>query len=336
MTQTTSTSSRSRSSSERLLDRPRGLRVERRGRLVEQQHPRLERQRPGEHRPLLLADRELRAARARRSSASSPARSSSRSTSGSRPARLGGEADVVGDRALEQRRQLRHQHDLAAELERVAVADVGAPVADGPGLGVGEAVEQPQQGRLAGARRPREAGRAGRDPGAELAQHLLAAAREAHPLELEGRSRQRPPCDYRGMAPQADATQPRADAGAAGEGAADRRRLGLEIKWDGIRALTYVDDRGLRIARPPRRRPHPSLSRVRGDRRGVRGPRGDPRRRDRRLRRAGRAELPAPAAAHGPDRPRRRSACARPRPRRPTSPSTCSGSTGARCSPSPT
>ena len=148
VTQTTSTSSRSRSSSERLLDRPGGLGVERRGRLVEQQHPRVERQRPGEHRPLLLADRELRAL-ALGEARVEPGEVEQALDVGLAPGELGGEADVVGDRALEQRRQLRDEHDLAPQLERVALADVGAAVADRARLGVGEAVEQPQQGRLA-------------------------------------------------------------------------------------------------------------------------------------------------------------------------------------------
>ena len=90
------------------------------------------------------------------------------------PGELGGEADVVGDRALQQRRQLRDQHDLAAQLERVALADVGAAVEDRARLGVGEPVEQPQHGRLARARGPGDAARAGGQPGAELAQHRLA------------------------------------------------------------------------------------------------------------------------------------------------------------------
>ena len=91
------------------------------------------------------------------------------------------------DRALEQRRQLRDEHDLAPQLQRIALADVGAPVAHGARVGVREPVEQPQQGRLARARGAGDAGRAGGDPGAEPAQHQLAGARQGDALELETR-----------------------------------------------------------------------------------------------------------------------------------------------------
>ena len=58
MTSTSEIPSRRRRSARVSSTARLGLGVERRGRLVEQQHPRLQRQRPGEHRPLLLADRE--------------------------------------------------------------------------------------------------------------------------------------------------------------------------------------------------------------------------------------------------------------------------------------
>ena len=59
--------------------------------------------------------------------------------------------------------------------------------------------------------------------------------------------------------------------------------------------------RGRRAARRPARdRPHAPLPGAGGDRRRPRRPRGDPRRRDRRLRRGRTAELPAAAAADGP------------------------------------
>ena len=45
---------------QRRLDRVTGLLVEGGGRLVEQEHPGLQREGPGQHHPLLLADRELR------------------------------------------------------------------------------------------------------------------------------------------------------------------------------------------------------------------------------------------------------------------------------------
>ena len=91
----------------------------------------------------------------------------------------------------------------------------------------------------------------------------------------------------------------------------------------------YVDGGGVRLAARRGHRPHAPLPGAGRDRRGARRARGDPRRRDRRLRRGRQAELSAAAAAHGPDHrgddpPPRES-----RRRRPTSPSTCSGSTAA-------
>ena len=133
---------------ERRLDRAAGLLVERRGRLVEQQHPRLERQRPRQHRALLLADREL-AAIALGERGVEPGEVEQARDVGLAPGELGGEADVVLHRPLEQRRQLRHQADLAPQLERVALAHVRALVANHPRLRIGEPVEQPQQRRLA-------------------------------------------------------------------------------------------------------------------------------------------------------------------------------------------
>ena len=83
--------------------------VERRGRLVEQQHLGLERERAREHHALLLAHREPRGvaigeARVEPGQLERPAR---RSTSSPQQARA--EADVLGDRARQRRRQLRHE-----------------------------------------------------------------------------------------------------------------------------------------------------------------------------------------------------------------------------------
>ena len=166
----------------------------------------------------------------------------------------------------------------------------------------------------------------------------LPRAREAHPVELEGglvaatlrlsgdmAASERMPRNLEPML----ATPGRRPAG--------RRRLGVtRSSGTGSGRSPTSTTRGLRIAARRGDRPHAPLPGVRGDRRGARRPRGDPRRRDRRLRRRRPAELSAPAAADGPARPRRRSASARPRRRPPTSPSTCSGSTAARCSPSRT
>ena len=118
--------------------------------------------------------------------------------------------------------------DLAPQLERIALAHVGAAVANHALVGVGEPVEQPQQGRLAGARRAGEAGRACRDPCARARRSTGLPARveatrsrsskvvsPARILRLSSHGRTR-----------ADAPQPRADAGDAGAGPARGRRLG--------------------------------------------------------------------------------------------------------------
>ena len=156
----------------------RGLRVERRGRLVEEQDAGLERERPGEHRPLLLADREPRASRLGEG-AVEPGELEQPLDIRLAAGELGAEADVVGDGALEQRRQLRHQADLAAQLEHVALADVGAAVEDHPGVRVGEPVEQPQERRLARAGGSGDAARPVRQGGGEAVQDLFPAALEA-------------------------------------------------------------------------------------------------------------------------------------------------------------
>ena len=111
--------------------------------------------------------------------------------------------------------------------------------------------------------------------------------------------------------------------------AADGDGWAFEIKWDGVRALAYRRRRrGCGSARrrgediTPR---YPELAAIAD---GARRARGDPRRRDRRLRRAtGSPSFRLPAAADGAHRRRPRSAARRRDARSPTSPSTCSGST---------
>src|SRR6185295_19331943 len=114
----------------RLHRRPRAL-VEGRGRLIEQQDPRLECQRPRQHHPLLLPDREL-ARVAGGELGVEPGKVEQPPDVGLAPGQLGGEADVVLDRPLEQRRKLRHQADLAPQLERIALANVTSLVANQP------------------------------------------------------------------------------------------------------------------------------------------------------------------------------------------------------------
>ncbi len=160
------------------LDRVAGGVVEGRGRLVEQQDGRLLGERAGQHRPLLLADREL----------GDVAPGELRIEAGEAQAALGvqllaGEPGRVGevrlDRPLQQGRQLRHQRDLAAQGQRVVLAERPAAVGDRPRVGVGEPVEQAQQGRLAGPRGPDDRGRAGRDRGADRVEDAAIAAGQA-------------------------------------------------------------------------------------------------------------------------------------------------------------
>ena len=243
VTRTSRDSSRSRSSSSVASTAPRGLRVERRGRLVEQQHPGLERQRPRQHHPLLLAHRELR---------------------GVALGELGvepGELEQPARRRARGRRARRRSGCSRRPSPRAA------PAAAAPGRPRAAA----RAGRARGRRRPgSEPARSGsasrsssrskvdfpcptarrrssprRDPGAELAQHRLAPPRQADAAQARSAS---PPCDYRAMATAE--RMPRnlepmlatpAKAPPEGEGWA------YEIKWDGVRALR-VDEGGVRLA----------------------------------------------------------------------------------------
>ena len=118
---------------EALLDPLLGPDVDVRGRLVEDQDPRLGEQRPGEGDDLPLAGRERRC-RARRPRCRAP-RAAPRSAARRRPSRSASmissrdragppERDVVGDRAAEQEALLRHDPEPAAERLRVELADV--------------------------------------------------------------------------------------------------------------------------------------------------------------------------------------------------------------------
>ena len=114
---------------ERVLHGPGGGGVERSRGLVEQQHLRLERQRPGEHHALLLPDRQPRGVPLRE------ARVEPREHE--RPLGIDllavearAEADVVGNRARNRGRQLRHEPHATAQLERIEVADVRVVKAD--------------------------------------------------------------------------------------------------------------------------------------------------------------------------------------------------------------
>ena len=279
---------------ERALDRRLRVRVEGRGRLVEKQHRRLERQRPGEHHPLLLADREP-----------------GRATLGEvgveageveepldvrlAPGELGGEAEVVLDRALEQRRELRDQADLAPQLERVELAARRGPVEDGARVGVGEPIEQAQRPWTCPTPRARRS--RSPPPGAGRS---ASAAPGSPARESCTRSSSKSMLRLSGHRPaSSDPDRPRADARHPRRRATGRGRLGLRGQ---------VGRRPGAADRRPRRGPDHAPGRRRRDRalpgagdaaaRPARASRG-PRRGDRRLRRAGAAQLPAPAAADG-------------------------------------
>ncbi len=113
--------------------------VKRRGGLVEQQDLGALRQGAREHRPLLLADREL----------GDVAIGKLRPEAGESEAAIAvelltdqacGEAEVGLDRALEQGGKLRHQRHLAAQRPGIAVGEWSAPIENTAPLGVDEAV----------------------------------------------------------------------------------------------------------------------------------------------------------------------------------------------------
>ena len=157
------------------------LGVERAERLVEQQHPRLDRERAGERHALALAAGELgRVALGEAGEPDDPQQLVD--------ARLDlvlglladrqAEADVVAHRhVLERRVVLEDEADLA--LLRRDVGDVLAADHDVAGVGVLEAADDPQQRRLARAARPEQRGqRAVRD----LQRHVVEGGEVAEPL----------------------------------------------------------------------------------------------------------------------------------------------------------
>jgi hypothetical protein len=162
---------------------PRRL-VQRRGRLIEEQDARLQCEGTRQHHPLLLTDRESggipvleRGVEPRQLEAAS------------RVEAVTGQAwavgDVVVDAALHQSRQLRHQADLAAKLQRVVLAHVRTLVQHPTGVRVGEPVEQAQQRRLAASRGTQEGAGAHRQAGANVPEHDLPATRVGYVVEVE-------------------------------------------------------------------------------------------------------------------------------------------------------
>ncbi len=110
----------------------------------------------------------------------------------------------------------------------------------------------------------------------------------------------------------------------------DPERWAFEVKWDGVRALAYSEPGRLRLRGAQRQRHHQALSRAAPAQPRAELAQRDPRRRGRRVRRAGPAELRAPPA---PDAHRLGGAGEAPVQgvrRSPTSSSTSCGSTGTR------
>ena len=173
-------------SAQRLLDPGTRALVERGGGLVEQQHLGLERERAGEHHPLLLADRQpLGGPRA--VGGVEPGEPQRALDVGALAAQRGPVADVVLDRPGERRGELGDEADARAQAQDVEVAEVIAAEADDALIGVGEPVEQPQQRRLARARRPEQRGRAGLERERDAVEDAPPAARRGDAVELEER-----------------------------------------------------------------------------------------------------------------------------------------------------
>jgi hypothetical protein len=151
------------------LDRVAGGLVEGGGRLVEEQDGRALRERPGQHHPLLLADREPADVAVGERRVEAGAEQSFAGVELAARQRRGVE-EVLLDGAGQQRGQLRDQGDLAAQRQRVAPGERPVAVEDLAPVGVGEPVEQAQERRLAGSGGADDRGRAGRQLGVDFAQ----------------------------------------------------------------------------------------------------------------------------------------------------------------------
>ena len=166
---------------QRVADDQLGLGVDARGRLVEDQHARIERQRPRERQQLLLPHRQRRAALGDRARIAVRQPLDERlGMDGARRTphalvvdRRVAEPDVVGDGAGEQVHVLQHQAEQAAHVVEIELADVDAVDRDPPALHVVEAQQQVDQRRLP---------RAG---GADDADALAGADVEADALQHE-------------------------------------------------------------------------------------------------------------------------------------------------------
>ena len=131
--------------------------VQRRRRLIQEQHLGLQRQRPGQHHTLLLAHREP--ARLALGVGGRQPRELERTRRVHAPADQGRpETDVVRHGPGQGRGQLGHEARSPPQRPRVQRSHVLAVEADGAGVRVREAVEQPQERGLPGPRRAEERG----------------------------------------------------------------------------------------------------------------------------------------------------------------------------------
>ena len=162
------------------------LGVERRGRLVHEQHARLRRERPREAGALRLAAGEL-AGVAVEEARGQPDALEQLDAAVVVELALG-LVEVVAHGPGERHRPLEDHRDLAAQLERIALGDVGAAVADDPLAGHLEAVAEAQERRLARPRRARDDGEpAVGQLGVEAVDAPGLRRADAHGLEREER-----------------------------------------------------------------------------------------------------------------------------------------------------
>ncbi len=174
---------------QRVADQQLGFGIHARGGLVEDQHGRIECQRPGERQQLLLPDRErgaplrdgrIVAARQRRDEAVRVHRPGGLAHPGVGDVVVA-EADVAGDRAREQMNVLQHEPEQPAQPGRTHVAHIGAVHDDPSARHVVEPQQQADQGRLARAGRPDDADAlSGPDLERDVPEHRLGAVGEGH------------------------------------------------------------------------------------------------------------------------------------------------------------
>src|SRR4051794_23955195 len=160
--------------------------VERRRRLVHQQHLRLGHQRPGQAGPLALAAGEDLGVALEEVDGQADAFQGDLGVSG-REVRAG-DAQVVEHGPVEQRRALEHHADAPPQPEWVEVGDVVASEAHRPARRELEAVAEAQGGRLAGAGRAgQDRDALGRDRGGEPREDRGGAGAHDHGVEVEQR-----------------------------------------------------------------------------------------------------------------------------------------------------